>query len=308
MKIWLSLSAVGGLLAVFSCFFLAFDPSRGVESATKATDSAPRQQMSKTIHTTSVMTSLETQQEKRLGTLMLCGGGKLPEEIRSRFFSLGGAGNGSLVVIPSASPSSDHSDHAKFLRYWQNYSWKNVKILHILNRHDAQGDDVVLLLKSATAIWIAGGDQNRLASRYQGTSVESEIAGLIGRGGVVGGTSAGSAIASSVMIAGGQHLPTIKYGFNLLPNAIVDQHFSQRNRYSRLSSAVQNFPERVGYGIDEGTAVLFGPEKTEVIGRGNVYIYHSKKSPSVSANADLAPTVVSAGTSIANSELITLTE
>jgi cyanophycinase len=221
---------------------------------------------------------------------------------------LGGADNGSLVVIPSASPSSDHSDHAKFLRYWQNYAWKNVKILHILNRHDAQGEDVVQMLKSATAIWIAGGDQNRLASRYQGTNVESEIADLIGRGGVVGGTSAGSAIASSVMIAGGQHLPTIKYGFDLLPNAIVDQHFSQRNRYSRLSSAVQNFPKRVGYGIDEGTAVLFGPEKTEVIGRGNVYIYHSKSIPSISANAELAPTVVSAGTTIANAELSSLTE
>jgi cyanophycinase len=205
-------------------------------------------------------------------------------------------------------PSSDNSDHAKFLRYWQNYTWKNVQILHILNRDNAGDDDVVRLLKSATAIWIAGGDQNRLATRYQGTRVESQIAELIGRGGVVGGTSAGSAIASSVMIAGGQHMPTLKYGFDLLPNAIVDQHFSQRNRYSRLSSAVQNFPERVGYGIDEGTAVLFGPEKTEVIGRGNVYIYHSKKNQSVSAHAELAPTVVSAGTTIANSELLTLTE
>jgi hypothetical protein len=97
MKIWQSLSTVGGLLAVFYWFFLSsYTPDQGEPTLVKA-ETVTVPQVSQTIQTTSVMTSLETPMQKRQGTLMLCGGGKLPEEIRSRFFSLGGANNGSFI-------------------------------------------------------------------------------------------------------------------------------------------------------------------------------------------------------------------
>ena len=99
------------------------------------------------------------------------------------------------------------------------------------------------------------------------------------RGGVVGGTSAGSAIASRVMISGGQKEPRLANGLDLLPNSIIDQHFSQRLRFERLASAVGSHPERVGIGIDESTGLLVGKKRAHVVGDGAVYVYANYERP-----------------------------
>lgn len=213
------------------------------------------------------------------GSLLLCGGGKLPDEIFDRFFELGGGDQGTLVVIPTASPRSDLVEVTEYLRNWTRFAWKQVRVLHAQSRDEAEMDEFSAALDSATAVWISGGDQNRLTSRYLGTPVESHLARLVRRGGVVGGTSAGTAVSSKVMIAGGYRFPIISEGFNLLPGVIVDQHFSQRRRFQRLQSALQRHPQCVGYGIDEGTGLLIGRERAEVIGRGKVFVYNAPKVP-----------------------------
>ncbi len=214
------------------------------------------------------------------GSLLLCGGGKLPDEIFDRFFELGGGDQGTLVVIPTASPRSDLVEVTEYLRNWTRFAWKQVRVLHANSRNEAEMSEFAESLDSATAVWISGGDQSRLTSRYLGTPVEAQLAQLVRRGGVIGGTSAGSAVSSKVMIAGGYRFPIISEGFNLLPGAIVDQHFSQRRRFQRLQSALQRYPQCVGYGIDEGTGLLIGNEQAEVIGRGKVFVYNAPKVPS----------------------------
>jgi cyanophycinase len=236
------------------------------------------------------------------GALLLCGGGKLPDEIYDRFFQLGGGDQGTLVVIPTASPRSDMVELTEYLRSWTRFAWKQVCVLHADSRDQAQQDEFAAALNSATAVWISGGDQNRLTSRYRGTPVESKLAEVIRRGGVLGGTSAGTAVTSPVMIAGGYRFPIISEGFNLLPGVIVDQHFSQRRRYQRLQSALQRYPQCVGYGIDEGTGLLIGRQRAEVIGRGQVFVYNAPKLPTgevVTASLESQPAqVFPAGTVI----------
>ena len=75
---------------------------------------------------------------------------------------------------------------------------------------------------------------------------------------MIGGTSAGAAVMSNVMIAGGHERPVMGHGFDLIPGAVIDQHFVKRNRIRRLQSALQLHPELVGFGIDEGTALIYG--------------------------------------------------
>ncbi len=77
------------------------------------------------------------------------------------------------------------------------------------------------------------------------------------------------------MIAGGNKQPRLNEGLDLLPRAIVDQHFSQRSRKDRLAKAVSKHPERIGIGIDEGTGLLITRQSAEVIGRGAVYVMRS---------------------------------
>ncbi len=80
------------------------------------------------------------------------------------------------------------------------------------------------------------------------------------------------------MISGGRQQPVIANGLDLLPGAIIDQHFSQRQRYERLASAVQQHPDRVGIGIDESTGLVVSQKRARVLGAGSVYVYHASKN------------------------------
>lgn len=218
-----------------------------------------------------------------LGALMLCGGGPLPNTLMDTFFELGHAKRGMLVIIPSASSMADRGDFAQTLLQWERFPWASVKILHAQDRLQIENDiDFVKPLQEATAVWISGGDQRRLAERYLGTSVERELKSVVTRGGIIGGTSAGSAIASRIMISGGRQQPVIASGLDLLPGAIIDQHFSQRKRYERLASAVQQHPDRVGIGIDESTGLVVSKKEARVLGTGSVYVY--SRTPATTEN------------------------
>lgn len=62
-------------------------------------------------------------------------------------------------------------------------------------------------------------------------------------------------------------------GLGFVPDAVIDTHFSERNRLSRLFSAVAQHPQKLGIGLDEDTAlVLRRRQPAEVIGSGTVTI------------------------------------
>lgn len=72
------------------------------------------------------------------------------------------------------------------------------------------------------------------------------------------------------MIQGGRTEPDISIGFNLLEGAILDQHFLKRNRLTRLITAVKAYPNLVGFGIDEDTAIVVNGAEAKVL--GNSYV------------------------------------
>ena len=125
-------------------------------------------------------------------------------------------------------------------------------------------------MKFANAVWIDGGIQQHYARYYQNTPVEEQLIGLLDRGGVIGGSSAGASVQTKAMIHGGTEHPTVSHGFDLLQGAIVDQHFLKRNRLPRLTDAIREHPELVGYGIDEGTALIVEGGKMRVGGKSYV--------------------------------------
>ncbi len=50
---------------------------------------------------------------------------------------------------------------------WQRFPWAKVRVLHAQNRSQVESDDdFAKPLQDATAVWISGGDQRRLAERY----------------------------------------------------------------------------------------------------------------------------------------------
>ena len=155
-------------------------------------------------------------------------------------------------------------------RLWKSRGFDSVQLLHTTDRKTADSEEFTKPLTTATAVWFGGGSQQRIADAYVGTRTEREIYKLMKRGGVIAGSSAGAAIQTRVMIASGRTEPKISKGLNLLSNAIVDQHFLRRNRIPRLMAAVKANPKLVGFGIDEGTALVVEKNKAVVVGRSYV--------------------------------------
>jgi cyanophycinase len=226
-----------------------------------------------------VTLSLAKLPSQHRGKLLLCGGGILPASILKAFFDFGGAERGKLVIIPTASPRSDQGDHSRPIALWRDHHWSEIRIVHAADRTQASSQEIRQLMHDATAVWIAGGDQSRLADRLHDTLVYQELIRVMDRGGIVGGTSAGAAIASRIMISGGMTHPALATGWGLLPRMIIDQHFSQRGRFERLARAVAQNPNQIGIGIDESTGVLFDANELNVLGSGAIYWYESASMP-----------------------------
>lgn len=206
------------------------------------------------------------------GALMICGGGTLPDEIRERFIELaGGAKNAKIVVIPTAHATADAPNaHDVYLKPWRDRGVETISMLHTRSRTTADDPAFVELLKNATAVWISGGKQANLATAYGGTEVERQLKLLLDRGGIIGGTSAGAAIMTRVMIQSGRTEPTEGQGFDLLADAVVDQHFLKRKRVDRLVKLLGKHPGLLGFGIDEGTAMLVRSNHLTVLGESYV--------------------------------------
>jgi cyanophycinase len=161
----------------------------------------------------------------------------------------------------------------------------------LLTREEAD-DAAARRLEGITGVWFSGGDQNRHTAALKDTPVEAALHRLYRSGAVLGGTSAGAAIMSAVMLTGDEKRPggdrpsresyiTIDRenivtapGFGFLDNAIVDQHFVRRKRHNRLLSLVFEHRELIGVGIDEATALVVRPDGTwQVIGTSSVVVY-----------------------------------
>jgi cyanophycinase len=190
------------------------------------------------------------------GSLVICGGGPTPDAIRDRFVELAGGPKARIVVIPTARPSADTTDSAPVRSDWTRYRLAAFQLLHARSRTQADDPEFTRPLAMATGVWFCGGFQERLTDVYLGTAVERLLQDVLAHGGVVGGTSAGAAVMTRVMIADGIETAKLAQGFDLLPGAVVDQHFLKRNRMKRLLGAVRSHPELIGLGVDEQTALI----------------------------------------------------
>lgn len=215
------------------------------------------------------------------GTLVICGGGKLPDAIWARFHQLAGGPKARLVLIPTVNPAAEKIASEKILEPWKKFAVTSLVPFHTRSQQRADDADFVKPIADASGVWISGGDQALLAAAYCGTAVEAELKKLLARGGVIGGTSAGAAIMSRLMIARGN--PTAQdHGLGLLPNVVIDQHFLKRDRLNRLVKVLAGHPGWAGLGIDEETAVVVQGRTMTVLGNSyavTVLSASSKRQP-----------------------------
>lgn len=229
------------------------------------------------------------------GVLVVVGGGATNDAVVARTMELAGGHNAVVAVLPQASAEPDAGDSSVAL--WKERGAKAAMKVDFTDRASARR-----AIESATLIWMPGGDQNRFMQQISGTGLGELIRSRYNEGAIVGGTSAGAAILSKVMITGDADLKNITAGktitaegLGLATGVIFDQHFLQRQRGNRLVSAVLDHPSLVGIGIDESTAVIMRGSEIEVIGKSAVVVIDARHAviPTTVAGA------VDAGTGLA---------
>jgi cyanophycinase len=214
------------------------------------------------------------------GHLVLNGGGTKPREVMELFVELAGGPDAAIVVFPTASELSDTGEYYRDL-FMREYGCANVSVADVTTNDDAENDELAQRVQAADGIFFSGGDQRRITSALVGTAVGKAVRAAFDRGAVVGGTSAGTACQSRLMITGDGDFTVIAAdnvemwnGFGLFDGVIVDQHFVARSRHNRLISVVLEHPELLGVGVDEATAVWVKPDGTfQVVGDGWVMVF-----------------------------------
>jgi len=194
------------------------------------------------------------------------------------FVNLASAADGGPIVgITSA--SRDVRGSAKHWRADFTTAKAGDAVFPIIEtRSDAQNRDTAKMVSKARGIFLGGGDQVKLITTLSGTPVGDAIWDNYVSGGIVCGTSAGAAALTELTLAGNEideegNLVEqyIGPGLGLLGfKTIVDTHFSQRRRLYRLFVAIAEYPEIMGLGIDEDTAMIVRGEVGRVVGHGGV--------------------------------------
>lgn len=260
------------------------------------------------------------------GNLVIVGGGLEPDNkaIFQQLISLaGGVEKGTFAVIPSAGGAPVQS-YIYFRNELIAYGVKpdNIHLIPVALMDDDSTKDanesewknngnnprLAKLVRECSAVWFTGGDQARTMKtlvRTDGsqTPVLEAVWEVYRTGGVVGGTSAGAAIMSEVMIGGGTSMAALKKGvvsdykgddfpeddgvwvtkgLGFFPHGVVDQHFNQRSRIGRLAVALMNNKKKVsmGFGVDENTALIYNGKQNKMLvaGAGGVTIVNTSAS------------------------------
>ncbi len=212
------------------------------------------------------------------GSLMIVGGGGLTDEMVQTFVDRAGGAEARIVVIPTAEESPrlvDRSDVRRFLEAGAG----GVEVLHPARGSAAMSEESLAPLREATGVWFGGGRQWRFLDAYEGTPFVTLCQGVLERGGIIGGSSAGATIQGTYLVRGHPLGNTVmmaegyERGFGFLPGTAIDQHFTERGRQPDLELVKRTFPQLVCVGIDESTALVVSGTQGRVLGAGTVSIY-----------------------------------
>ena len=215
------------------------------------------------------------------GTLFIVGGGGMPRDLMNQFVeAAGGVEKARLVYVP-CSESPTVSEEQSIVEAWKRMGIENATFIHTKDRNQANEDDAFLEpLRNATGVWFGGGRQWNFADSYYGTTAHRLMKEVVIRGGAIGGSSAGASIQARYL-ARATPIENFRImapgyergGLGFLSGVAIDQHFTQRRRQRDMTQLVNRYPQMLGIGIDEATAIIVRGSIAEVTGRGKVHFY-----------------------------------
>ena len=226
------------------------------------------------------------------GTLVIVGGGNLNGSgINEKFIELAGGPEKNFVIVPTAGGNRDNK--GELIKYEEQrviapcvrLGLKNVKMLHTHDPKVADTEEFAKVLRTADAVWFNGGRQWNIVDSYANTLTYRELHKVLERGGVIGGSSAGATIQGEYLVRGdtsGADVmmtaePTHQEAFKFLRKVGIDQHINTRNRWDHLIAVIQKYPQLLGIGLSEATAIIVKQDRFEVMGAWKVAVHDNTR-------------------------------
>lgn len=226
------------------------------------------------------------------GSLVIAGGGMSERslEVREAFIERCLPGPVGVIGAASSDPAGSARRGASALN--EVVGGQLAVALPFDSKEPMLADDpaAVAMIESCGGLWFTGGSQARIveALRPGGreTAAWRACQALLDRGGVIGGSSAGAAMMSDPMIRRGRSESAMSFGasaegvelgqgMGFFPWGLVDQHFLARGRFGRTIVALSETGTRLGWGVDEDSALVVNRATgwVEVIGANGLALF-----------------------------------
>ena len=226
------------------------------------------------------------------GTLVIQGGGSdVGTGIFETFINKAGGLDAKIVVVPTAGGNKNPDGSIKVYKEddvvgpWKKRGATNVHMLHTHDPKVADTEEFAKVLRDANAVWFVGGRQWNIVDSYANTLTLREFHKVLERGGVIGGSSAGATIQGDYLVRGaiaGSEIvmtpePEHEHGFAFLRKVAIDQHINTRLRWDDIIPVIKKYPNLLGIGLSEGTAIVVTGDRFEVIGKWKVAIHDNTR-------------------------------
>jgi cyanophycinase len=215
------------------------------------------------------------------GSLVIAVGGNLEGTgIYEKFIDLAGGAQAKFVIVPTAGGNRNPDgtlrvyDEARVVASWLKRGLKNVKMLHTSDPKVADTEAFVALLREANGVWFDGGRQWNIVDSYMNTLTSRSSAG-----------SSSATIQGDYLVRGDTSGPDVmmtaepdhQHGFAFLRRSAIDQHINTRNRWDDLIPVIRKYPDLLGIGLSEGTAIVVTGDRFEVIGKWKVAVHDNQR-------------------------------
>ena len=227
------------------------------------------------------------------GTLVIQGGGDAAGTgIYETFINLAGGLNAKIIIVPTAGGNREPDGtikvykEAQVIGPWKKLGLTNVHMLHTADPKEANTEAFAATLRDAKGVWFVGGRQWNIVDSYADTLTLREFRKVLERDGVIGGSSAGATILGDYLVRGAVTSANIvmapepehQHGFAFLRKTGIDQHINTRNRWDDIDPVIKKFPELLGLGISEGTAIVVTGDRFQVIGKWKVAVHDNHRA------------------------------
>lgn len=221
---------------------------------------------------------------------LLITGGATEQRDYQRLVDMAGGKNANIVVIPNGSVTKPtpiavlQEEYCGPKSSFAAFPDITCTVLFTDDPKIASTPEFVAPLKKATGVWFVGGRHWRIADAYLNTLTQKELFTLLGRGGVIGGGSAGATIQGSYMVRGSaipddnriMMAPGHEVGLGFITNATFDQHVDVRHRENDLAEVIKAHPDLLCFGLDQATSVTVHGDILTVNGPKRVAVWDGK--------------------------------